>query len=245
MALTMTAQAQDIPSYDPGYLPLDLRQTRIDDCGIVIGADPTWPRTAVNDVTSTGKPRRGAEFKLGPAYWKSRPEKPGDFVVNPLFTLSVTCFPTTLTETGKKDGLKDFADRVRASAKKRPQEKPKRLKKFKATGLGTVYSMHTVTQSKTEAQWGAINDIANFYTLHRGNLVSIRIYIRRQPPARYLVDLPKGTVVTRTYDTGETLTFRLSAPAQQNILGTEIAASRKARENADLFETFRKSLGGY
>ncbi|WP_299629393.1 hypothetical protein [uncultured Tateyamaria sp.] len=243
--LVGAARAQSVVEVDPGFLPMDLRQTAVEECGVSVAADPTWRRAPVREVSATGKDVRGVKFEVNRDYWKAQGKGPWDFIVNPYFSVSVTCFPSTLTETGKVDGLKNFADRVHASAKARPNTKPKRLKTFKAEGLGTVYEMHTVVTGKTEARWGAIDDLINFYTLHRGQLVTIRVFVPRKPPAAYVVDLRKGAEVTRTYKSGEVLTFRLSAPAVQNILGTEIAAARSARSNAALFKTFAASLRGF
>mmetsp|Transcript_13496 Transcript_13496/g.21541 ORF Transcript_13496/g.21541 Transcript_13496/m.21541 type:complete len:254 (-) Transcript_13496:2565-3326(-) len=240
LLLSGAARAQAVVDYDPGFLPQDLRLMTVEACGVQVGADPTWPRSAVREVMSDGKTRVGEEFVLDPDYWKSRGEKPGDFVVNPYFSLSVTCFPTTLSDKG----MKGFADRVHASAKKRANTKPKRIKTFKAEGLGKVYTLRTVTTGRTEAQWGAINDQVSFYAVHKGQLVTVRVYIRRQPPSVYVVDLRKGDVITRTDKNGEEVKFRLTAPALQNILGTEIAATRPMRANDALFERIRTSLRG-
>lgn len=243
LLLTTTAHAQDVATYDPSFVPLDLRQTPIDDCGISIGADPTWPRKDVRETTSTGEPRRGVDFDAGKAYWDKRGEPAGKVVSNITVRLSVTCFPTALTETGKTDGLKGFSDRMYTSTQKSAGVKAKRLKKTKVAGLGTVYVLYSSKQHKTEQLWNMIDDAASFYALHKGQLIMVRASIRRKPPANYVFDVRKGAVVEFKDANGAvTLAFRLGSNAKRHVLSGTIAATRTLRDNMNLFETLRTSM---
>lgn len=241
--LCASAQGQNIATYDPSFVPLGLRQTPIDACGISIAADPTWARKAVRDTTSTGLPRRGVDFNTGSEYWDRRAESASKYVFHIRLDLSVTCFPTKLSETGKTDGLKNFSDRMYANAKKLPGVKPKRLKKTKVAGLGTVYVLKSSKQHKTEQLWNMIVDRSSFYALHEGQLIIVRASIRRKPPGNYVFDLRKGAVIEFKDESGAVAeVFRLGSNAQRHVLTGTIAASRSARDNANLLDTLLKSM---
>jgi len=246
VTLTATAQAQSVPVYDPSLLPMQLVQTRVDACGLALGADPVWPTRPVRDTAPDGSAIRGTSFVVNGAFWDARGNPASAFVVHPFFSLTVSCKPTTLTDGGSFDGLAFFADKMHTSSKERGL-KPKRLKKLTAQGLGTVYALQELTRvtSGEVARIGSSLDIVSYFALHRGQLVTIRVTVQREVPDLYVRSVRKGKVVSFTRDDGQTVAFKLGANAKAHLSSGAIGVNRKSSENNALFKRIEGSLVGY
>ncbi|WP_299142484.1 hypothetical protein [uncultured Tateyamaria sp.] len=244
VTLTGAAQAQSVPVYDPSALPMRMVQTRVDACGVALGADPVWPASPVRETASDGQPVRGTSFELGRTYWNAQGNPASAFVVHPYFSMHVTCKPTTLSASF--DGLSFFADQMHTSSKKRGL-KPKRLKKLTVQGLGTVYALQEVTRvtSGEVARIGSSLDIVSYFALHRGQLVTIRVTVQREVPDLYVRSVRKGKVVSFTRDDGQTVAFKLGANAKAHLSSGAIGVNRKPSENNALFKRIEGSLVGY
>ena len=245
MWLAGPSLADDIPVYDPNYIPMDLRLTRIDACKVSVPVDPVWPGKAIRKTNASGQPVRGMEYNVDSAFWDRQPDRAQQYVVNPLLTVSVSCSPTTLTETGSFDGLAFFAESYHGSVKKRTGNSPRKLETFQAPGLGTVYAIYEEYETRDTDRAGATRQSANFYALHRGKLLWVRVTASGKPPGIYNKRQRKGYKVRITEENGETFVFRLGSPAMQHLLSAAIAARRTPKQNAALFKTFAQSLKGY
>ncbi|WP_415401664.1 hypothetical protein [Tateyamaria sp. SN3-11] len=163
LGLAGPSLAQDIPVYDPNYIPMDLRLTRVDPCKVMVPADPVWPATKINKTDSSGDRVRGVEYTLDSAFWERQSDKAQQYVVNPLLIVTVSCNPTTLTETGSLDGLAFFAESYHGSVKKRTGNAPRKLETFQAEGLGTVYAIYEEYKLNEASNAGATRQSANFF----------------------------------------------------------------------------------
>lgn len=196
VALCGATQAQTVPVVDPSYLPVNLVQTRVDACGVALGADPVWSVTLIRETGANGTPQRGTEFEVTRAFWRSVQGDGARFVVNPFFSVDVSCSPTTLSEAGALDGQAFFADRMHSFSKERGL-KPKRLRTFTVNGLGTVYALQDVSRLKRgdAARIGASLDITSYFAIHRSQLVTIRVTVHRALPDLFARTVRKGKEV--------------------------------------------------